>query len=95
MYFRLKYFRRIKGIGLFVGPPGMGKTYTLKCYLESLNKDLYKIVQVTTTNMGQFEILLQIANELGVDPGNYFKSLLEDRVKEAIINLKVNHRKDG
>ena len=31
---------------------------------------------------------------LGVDPGNYFKSLLEDRVKEAIINLKVNHRKE-
>ena len=42
MYFRLKYLEEIKGIGLFVGPPGMGKTYTLKCYLESLNKDLYK-----------------------------------------------------
>lgn len=44
--------------------------------------------------MGQFEILLQIAKELGVDPGNYFKSLLEDRVKEAIINLRVNYRKE-
>ena len=53
-----------------------------------------KIIQVTTTNMSQFEILLQIATELGVDPGNYFKSLLEDRVKEAIINLKVNYRKE-
>ncbi len=94
MYFRLKYLEEIKGIGLFIGPPGMGKTYTLKCYLESLNKDLYKIIQVTTTNMSQFEILLQIATELGVDPGNYFKSLLEDRVKEAIINLKVNYRKE-
>ena len=64
MYFRLKYLEEIKGIGLFVGPPGMGKTYTLKCYLESLNKIYIKIVQVTTTNMGQFEILLQIANEV-------------------------------
>ena len=94
MYFRLKYLEEIKGIGLFVGSPGVGKTYTLKCYLESLNKDLYKIIQVTTTNMGQFEILLQIAKELGLDPGNYFKSLLEERVKEAIINLRRKYRKE-
>ena len=44
--------------------------------------------------MGQFEILLQIAKELGLDPGNYFKSLLEERVKEAIINLRRKYRKE-
>ena len=43
---RLEHLKDIKGIGLFTGLPGMGKTYTLKQFVDKLNPNLYKVVYI-------------------------------------------------
>lgn len=85
--YRLKYLKETRGIGLITGGYGVGKTYTIKCFLESLNEELYKVIYITSTNMTQFEMLLRIAEELGLSAGNCFKSSLEQNVRKEIVKL--------
>ena len=58
---RLKYLKEIKGIGLFIGSSGLGKTYSIRCFTESLNKDLYKVIYISPTKkMRVFEFFVLI-----------------------------------
>ena len=36
MLSRLDYLKNTRGIGLFTAPPGMGKTFTLRCFAQNL-----------------------------------------------------------
>lgn len=40
----LDYLKRTKGIGLLLGEPGAGKTFTLRTFKESLNPSLYQVI---------------------------------------------------
>ena len=44
---RMEHLKNIKGIGFFTGVPDTGKTYTLRCFVNSLNPNLYKIIYIT------------------------------------------------
>lgn len=94
MRYRLEYLKEVKGIGLFTGSKGTGKTYTLKSFVRRLPKSLNKVMILTASNLTQFEMLLQIALGLGLNAGNYFKSLLEDRVKNEIIRIQKEENKN-
>ena len=48
---RLKYLKEIKGIGLFIGSSGLGKTFSIRCFTENLNKDLYKVIYISPTKL--------------------------------------------
>lgn len=37
---RLSFLKNTRGIGLFTAPPGMGKTYDLRCFAGGLNSNL-------------------------------------------------------
>ena len=39
---RLKYLINTKGIGLFTGSSGLGKTYSVKYFCKKLNTSLYR-----------------------------------------------------
>ena len=39
---RLEFLNKTKGIGLFTGSPGSGKTYAIKYFLDNLNSGLNK-----------------------------------------------------
>ncbi|SHF65504.1 hypothetical protein SAMN02745133_03181 [Desulforamulus putei DSM 12395] len=41
---RLDYLKKVKGMGLLVGEPGAGKTFTLRAFADSLNPSLYKVI---------------------------------------------------
>ena len=43
MLTRLDYLKNARGIGLFTAPPGMGKTYALRCFTQNLNPNLYQL----------------------------------------------------
>jgi len=48
---RLNYLKEVKGLGLIIGSPGLGKTFLLRYFNESLNKDLYKVIYIYITNI--------------------------------------------
>ena len=47
--YRFNYVKEVKGIGLFVGESGYGKTYVIRSFINSLNKDLYKVIYISAS----------------------------------------------
>lgn len=89
---RLNYLKEIKGIGLITGSPGLGKTYTLRCFVDSLNKDLYKVIYISPTNLGKFEFFGNIARQLNIDIGACYKDELYENIQKEIKRL-VNEQR--
>lgn len=89
---RLNYLKEIRGIGLFTGSPGLGKTYTLRCFTDSLNKDLYKVIYISPTNLGKFEFFSNIAKQLNINIGACYKDELYDNIQKEIKRLVLEQR---
>lgn len=64
---RLAYLKDVKGIGVFTASPGMGKSYCLRCFENSLNKNLYdmKYICLSTVSVGEF--YKQLCEQLGLE----------------------------
>ncbi len=64
---RLSYLKDVRGIGVFTAAPGMGKSYCLRCFEDSLNENLYDMhyICLSTVSVGEFYKLL--CEELGLD----------------------------
>ena len=41
LLYRLNYLKEVKGLGVFTGLTGYGKTFCIRSFAENLNKDLY------------------------------------------------------
>lgn len=89
---RLNYLKEIKGIGLFIGSPGLGKTYTLRCFIDSLNKDLYKVIYISPINLSKFEFFANIAKQLNLNLGACYKDELYENIKIEIKRLTIEQR---
>lgn len=89
---RLNYLKEIKGIGLFTGSPGLGKTYTLRCFVDSLNNDLYKVIYISPINLSKFEFFANIAKQLNLNIGACYKDELYENIKNEIKRLTVEQR---
>jgi len=89
---RLNYLKEIKGIGLITGTPGLGKTYTLRCFLDSLNKDMYKVIYVSPTNLGKFEFFGNVAKQLNINVGACYKDELYENIQKEIKRLYKEQR---
>ncbi|NLA54161.1 MAG: AAA family ATPase [Clostridiales bacterium] len=81
---RLSFLKDTRGIGLFTAPPGMGKTYALRCFAESLNPNLYQMAYTCLSTISVTEFYRQLCTQLGLDPAgkktDMFKSI-QDRVR--------------
>lgn len=84
---RFNYLKEIKGIGLFVGSPGFGKTFAIRCFIDSLNKDLYKVIYISPTSLSLFDFYKTIGRELQIDIGACYKTDLYNKIQEAIIRI--------
>ena len=53
---RLNYLKDTRGIGLFTAAPGMGKTYALRCFSDSLNPNRYQMAYIclSTISVAEF-----------------------------------------
>lgn len=65
---RLEYLRNIRGIGLFTGLPGTGKTVCLRAFVDGLNPNLYKTVYLPMTTISSNEFCRDLASGLGLEP---------------------------
>jgi type II secretory pathway predicted ATPase ExeA len=83
---RLNYLKDIRGIGLFTAPPGMGKSYCLRCFLNSLhpNDSITSYVPLSTVSVAEF--YKQLCGILGVrDRGG--KTTMFKAIQEQIRHL--------
>ncbi len=88
---RLEHLKNIKGIGLFTGLSGTGKTYTLRCFANSLNPNLYKVVYTNLSTVTVLEFYKSLAYGLGTEvfakKVDLFKS-----IQERIVNLSKSKK---
>ena len=95
---RLEFLNTTKGIGLFTGNPGSGKTYAVKYFLENLNSGLYKIIYLPLTTVSVLDFYQALAICLGLetcrsktklffDIQNYIKQLVQEQKKNIVIAI--------
>lgn len=65
---RLEYLKNVRGIGLFTGLAGTGKTVCQRAFVSSLNPSLYKVVYLPMTTISTSEFYRDLAAGLGLDP---------------------------
>lgn len=65
---RLDYLRNVRGIGLFTGLPGTGKTACQRAFVNGLNPNLYKVIYLPMTTISASEFYRDLASGLGLEP---------------------------
>lgn len=91
---RFKYLTEIKGIGVFTGSPGLGKTFSIRSYVSSLNPDLYKVVYISAIkDMTVFDFFKEVGASLNVDLGACYKTDLYNNIQKEIIHLVEQERR--
>jgi len=83
---RLEHLKNMKGLGVFTGLSGTGKTYTLRCFASSLNPNIYKVVYVPLSTVTVLEFYRSLAFGLGLEVLPK-KVDLFNSIQERIISL--------
>ncbi|MDR2572066.1 MAG: AAA family ATPase [Oscillospiraceae bacterium] len=88
---RLKHLCDTKGIGLFTGNPGTGKTFTMKKFTDTLNPGMFKIFYAPLSSVTVLEFYRSIAIGLGILPPCK-KIDLFNVIQERIVSLAKDKR---
>lgn len=64
---RLDYLKTVRGIGVFTARPGMGKTYALRCFMNSLNPNQYQTAYIRLSTVSVTEFYRQLCDLLGLE----------------------------
>jgi len=88
---RLKHLCDIKGIGLFTGNPGTGKTFTLEKHTGTLNPGLFKVFYAPLSSVTVLEFYRALAIGLGIEPP-YKKIDLFNAIQVRIKSLDKDKR---
>ena len=64
---RLNYLKETRGIGVFTAPPGMGKSYSLRCFEHSLNQNLFQMKYICLSTVSVADFYKEFCEELGLD----------------------------
>lgn len=82
---RLEILKNHKGIGLLSGEPGSGKSFALRCFVSSLNKNMYKVVYIPITTLTVKEFYRALCDGLGIIPA-YKKVDMFKQIQESMHN---------
>ena len=89
---RLEHLKNTKGIGLFTGNSGLGKTFALKQFANTLNKNMYKVVYIPLSTVTVLEFYKSLAYGLGLIPAakkvDLYKSI-QDRIISLVKSKKI------
>ncbi|WP_236860248.1 ATP-binding protein [Candidatus Formimonas warabiya] len=92
MLSRLDYLKNTRGIGLFTAPPGMGKTFALRCFAKNLNPNLFQLSYICLSTVSVSEFYLQFSFELGLDYSSK-KTVMFRNIQERLFHLlKEKHK---
>lgn len=83
---RLEHLKNMKGLGVFTGLSGVGKTFSLRCFAASLNPNLYKVVYIPLSTVTVMEFYRSLAYGLDLEPRSKKVDLFKS-IQERIISL--------
>lgn len=88
---RLEHLKNVKGIGLFTGLAGTGKTSTLRYFSNSLNANLYKVMYIPLSTVTVMEFYRSLAFALGTEI--YSKKIdLFKAIQKRIVSLSKDKK---
>jgi len=64
---RLSYLKNIRGIGVFTSAPGFGKTFALRCFAKSLDRNLHEVAYICLSTVSLTEFYRQFCTAIGID----------------------------
>ena len=67
---RLSYLNNIRGVGVFTSAPGLGKTFALRCFANSLDRNLNEVAYICLSTVSLREFYRQFCVALGIDAPN-------------------------
>lgn len=88
---RLEHLKNIKGIGLFTGFSGTGKTFSLRCFTAALNPNMYKVAYIPLSTVTVMEFYRSLAFALDLEPQSKKIDLFRS-IQERIISLAKDKR---
>lgn len=83
---RLEHLKKTKGIGLFTGVSGTGKTFSLRHFSNNLNTSLHKLVYIHMSTITVLEFYKALAYGLGLDPPSKKIDIFRE-IQSRIISL--------
>ena len=88
---RLNYLKDVRGIGLFTGRSGTGKSFIMKKFSETLNPGLYKVIYMPMSTLSTIEFYRELSNQLGLEI--YHKKIDNFRNIQAHIKKMVDEKR--
>ena len=82
---RFNFLKEVKGIGVFCGCSGTGKTYTIRNFINNLNNELYKIIYISATKgISLFDFFKEVGKFLNIDIGACYKTDMYHNIQKEI-----------
>jgi type II secretory pathway predicted ATPase ExeA len=91
MVSRLNFLKDIRGIGVFTAVSGSGKTFAVRCFVESLNPNLYESHYLCLSTVSIMDFYRQICTSIGVEPSGR-KADMFRAIKENLYYVKKEKR---
>lgn len=83
---RLEYLRSVGSVGVFTAPPGMGKTFALRCFFGTQNANLTQTAYVPFTTVPPTEFYSVLCDTLGLERRARRSSMFRT-IREYVYNL--------
>ncbi len=80
---RLEFLKNTGGFGLLTGEPGVGKSFLLRCFADTLNPNLFKRIYIPITTLTVMDFYRALCHGFGVAP-DHKKILMFKQLQEAI-----------
>ena len=87
---RLQFLIRTKGIGLFLGEPGTGKTASLRSVLDGLNESRYRVVYIRLTTVTPIDFYHALNDALGLEESSR-KSVMFAQIQHEMERMASDH----
>lgn len=80
---RLEFLKSVLGIGILTGEPGVGKSFLLRYFVNSLNPNLYKCIYIPISTLTVMDFYRALCDGLGIIPACK-KVTMFKQIQEAI-----------
>lgn len=88
---RLNYIKDARGIGVLTAGSGMGKSYTIRCFIDSLNANLYDFRYICMSTVSVMDFYHQLCDTLGMEASGR-KSAMFKMIQTQITSMRNSGR---